>query len=79
VFGGMAARVQRAAALERVLTGRPWSAPADDIDDWLAQDFRPLSDHRGGAAYRLRAAAGLVRRFQIETGSATVPVRLEAL
>ena len=79
VFGGMAARVQRAAALEGALAGRPWSAPAGDIDDWLAQDFRPLSDHRGSAAYRLRAAAGLVRRFRLETGSPTVPIRLEAL
>jgi xanthine dehydrogenase small subunit len=78
-FGGMAARVQRAAALEGALAGRPWSAPAGDIDDWLAQDFRPLSDHRGSAAYRLRAAAGLVQRFRLETGSPTVPLRLEAL
>jgi xanthine dehydrogenase small subunit len=78
-FGGMAARVQRAAALEGALTGRPWSAPAGDIDDLLAQDFRPLSDHRGSAAYRLRAAAGLVRRFRLETGGPTVPIRLEAL
>ena len=54
-------------------------APAGDIDDWLAQDFRPLSDHRGSAAYRLRAAAGLVRRFRLETGSPTAPIRLEAL
>jgi xanthine dehydrogenase small subunit len=61
------------------LAGRPWSAPAGDIDDWLAQDFRPLSDHRGSAAYRLRAAAGLVRRFRLETGSPTVPIRLETL
>jgi xanthine dehydrogenase small subunit len=78
-FGGMAARVQRAAALEGASTGRPWSAPAGDIDDLLAQDFRPLSDHRGSAAYRLRAAAGLVRRFRLETGGPTVPIRLEAL
>jgi xanthine dehydrogenase iron-sulfur cluster and FAD-binding subunit A len=48
----------------------------------LAQDFRPLSDHRGSNDYRLRAAAGLVRRFQWETraeGRADMPLRLEAL
>jgi xanthine dehydrogenase small subunit len=78
-FGGMAARVQRAASLERALAARPWRAPAADIEELLAQDFSPISDLRGSAAYRLRAAAGLVRRFQIETGSLDVPVRLEAL
>jgi len=37
-----------------------------------------LSDWRGSAAYRLRAAANLVRRLQIET-TGTAPARLEAL
>ncbi len=49
-----------------------------DIDALLARDFTPMGDHRGGAAYRLRAAAGLVRRFQLETTS-RVPTRVEAL
>jgi xanthine dehydrogenase small subunit len=79
VFGGMAARVQRAASLESVLTARSWRAPAFDIKELLAQDFRPISDHRGSAAYRLRAAVGLVRWFRLETGSPAAPVRLEAL
>ena len=35
-----------------------------DIDAALARDFTPMSDHRGSAAYRLRAAANLVRRLQ---------------
>jgi xanthine dehydrogenase small subunit len=79
VFGGMAARAQRAARLEAGLAGRPW-APAwiADVDALIARDFTPVTDHRGGAAYRLRAAAGLVRRFLHET-TATKPVRLEAL
>ena len=33
VFGGMAARIQPPAALEGALAGRPWSAPAGDIDN----------------------------------------------
>jgi xanthine dehydrogenase small subunit len=78
-YGGMAARPMRAARLEAALTGRPWtSAWLADVDSLIARDFTPLSDHRGGAAYRLRAAAGLLRRFQHETSS-TVAVRLEAL
>jgi xanthine dehydrogenase small subunit len=80
VFGGMGPRVLRAAVLERVLVARDWHADAlADLDGLIAEDFRPLSDHRGSAAYRLRAAAGLVRRFQWETRASAVPLRLEAL
>jgi xanthine dehydrogenase small subunit len=80
VFGGMAARPARATALEHALIGQPWALDAlRGVDALLAQGFSPLSDHRGGAAYRLRAAAGLVRRFQMETASSAPPVRLEAL
>jgi xanthine dehydrogenase small subunit len=79
VYGGMAARVMRARKLEAALPGRPWTpAWLADVEGLLASDFTPISDHRGGAAYRLRAAAGLLRRFQHET-SAMVPVRVEAL
>jgi xanthine dehydrogenase small subunit len=79
VYGGMAARVMRARKLEAALPGRPWTpAWLADVEGLLAGDFTPISDHRGGAAYRLRAAAGLLRRFQLET-SATAPVRLEVL
>ncbi len=78
-YGGMAERAMRAARLEAALAGRPWTeAGLADVDALIARDFTPLSDHRGGAAYRLRAAAGLARRFQHETSS-TAPVRLEAL
>jgi xanthine dehydrogenase small subunit len=78
-YGGMAARAMRATRLEAALSGRPWKlAWLADIDGLLAHDFTPITDHRGGAAYRLRAAAGLLRRFQHETTSAA-PVRVEAL
>jgi xanthine dehydrogenase small subunit len=78
-YGGMAARAMRATSLEAAVSGRPW-APAwlADVDSLLARDFTPMSDHRGGAAYRLRAAAGLLRRFQLET-SLAAPMRVEAL
>jgi xanthine dehydrogenase small subunit len=78
-YGGMAARAMRAARLEAGLKGRPW-APASlaDVDGLLARDFTPIADHRGSAAYRLRAAAGLLRRFQLET-SLAAPMRVEGL
>lgn len=78
-YGGMASRPTRASHLERALTGRAWTAESlADVDALIAQDFAPLSDHRGGAAYRLHAAAGLVRRLLYET-TVSSPVRLEAL
>ena len=69
----------RAGSIEGSVKGRPW-APAwlADIEVLLARDFTPIADHRGGAAYRLRAAAGLLRRFQLETSLAE-PMRLEEL
>jgi xanthine dehydrogenase small subunit len=61
------------------LAGRPWTINSlANIDALLAEDFQPITDQRGGAAYRLRAAAGLLRRFQIET-SLSVPARMEDL
>ncbi len=78
-YGGMAARAMRAARIEAAFGGRPWTpAWLADVEALLARDFTPIGDHRGGAAYRLRAAAGLLRRFQLET-SAAAPMRLEAL
>ena len=78
-YGGMAARAMRAGRVEAALAGRPWMpAWIADVDTLLARDFTPIGDHRAGAGYRLRAAAGLVRRFQRETTS-TAPVRVEAL
>src|SRR5262249_25524796 len=78
-YGGMAARAMRARSIEAAVRGRPW-APAwlADLEALLARDFTPITDHRGGAAYRLRAAAGLLRRFQLEASLAE-PMRVEAL
>ena len=79
-YGGMAAMPMRAFALEAALAGKPWTAPAlAGVDDLIAHDFKPMSDQRGGAAYRLRAAANLVRRFQIETAGEQALARVEAL
>jgi xanthine dehydrogenase small subunit len=78
-YGGMAARTMRATHLEAALTGRVWRDVSQaDIDAALTKDFTPMGDHRGSAAYRLRAAANLMRRLQLETTSA-IATRLEAL
>jgi xanthine dehydrogenase small subunit len=69
----------RAATVESVVNGKPWTQESlTHIDAAVARDFTPITDHRGGTAYRLRAAANLLRRFQWETSS-RIPLRLEAL
>jgi xanthine dehydrogenase small subunit len=78
-FGGMAAQPARAIATEQALTGRPWRPETlAGVDTEIARDFSPIDDHRGSAAYRLRAAANLFRRLQLET-TTNGPVRLELL
>jgi len=67
-FGGMAAIVQRAAHTEAALRGQPWTeATLVAAQAALAQDFRPLSDLRASAAYRLKVSANLLRRLWLET------------
>ncbi|SIS72891.1 xanthine dehydrogenase small subunit [Phaeovulum vinaykumarii] len=63
-FGGMGPVAARAPALEAALIGAPLTADAlAEAAQALAQDFTPLSDHRASAAYRMRAARGLVVRL----------------
>ena len=67
-FGGMAATVQRAAHAEAALHGQPWSqAAVDAAKAALTEDFKPLSDMRASAAYRMQAAQNLLQRFWLET------------
>ncbi|MET0279154.1 MAG: xanthine dehydrogenase small subunit [Pseudorhodoplanes sp.] len=74
-YGGMGATTQRATHVEAAVTGKPWSADTlRNIDHLIAKDFQPMTDHRGTDAYRLRAAANLVRRLQAESTGATLQV-----
>ena len=67
-FGGMAATPKRADAAEAVLISGAWDrAAANAAADALTDAFQPMTDFRGTAAYRLTAAANLIRRFQIDT------------
>ncbi|MFM9968245.1 MAG: xanthine dehydrogenase small subunit [Burkholderiales bacterium] len=82
-FGGMAATPKRAKACEAALRGKVWHL--DTIEAAIAKlpdDFSPLSDLRGSAAYRLRVAGNLLKRFFAEESArpdATVSLRLETL
>jgi xanthine dehydrogenase small subunit len=67
-FGGMAAIVKRAAGAEAALLGRPWTEEAmRAAQAGLADDFKPLTDMRASAGYRLRVAQNLLRRYWLET------------
>ena len=69
-FGGMAAIPKRASNTERRLQGQPWNADTlASAQAALAEDFAPLSDMRGSADYRLRAAAAGLRRFYLQTNT----------
>ena len=67
-FGGMAGVVKRAAGAEAALRGQPWSqASVKAAQQALADDFKPLSDMRASAAYRLQVAQNLIQRLWLET------------
>ena len=67
-YGGMGATTSRARHVENAVIGKSWTADTlKHVDGLIAQDFQPMTDHRGTDAYRLRAAANLVRRLQAES------------
>ncbi|MEA3011109.1 MAG: xanthine dehydrogenase small subunit [Sphingomonadales bacterium] len=69
-FGGMAGIPARAPACEAALTGEAWSeATFEAAAEALVKDYRPLSDLRGSAEYRLAAAANLIRGLGLEPES----------
>jgi xanthine dehydrogenase small subunit len=57
-FGGMAATPARAPRAEAA-----FAQGVDQACAALAEDFKPLSDHRASAWYRLTAAQNLLRKF----------------
>ena len=66
-YGGMAAIPARAKHAEAALIGKPFDEAAfADAAAALAIDFKPLSDMRASAAYRLQGAQNLLRRFYLE-------------
>ena len=63
-FGGMAGTPKRAKAAEAALIGAEWSAASfETAAKALETDFRPLTDMRASAAYRMEGAQGMLRRY----------------
>lgn len=75
-FGGMAGTPCRASAVEAALIGRPWSDETVKQAKWsFAEDFKPMSDMRASAAYRLETAANMLERYWLEDQGATTSVK----
>ncbi|WP_341895064.1 xanthine dehydrogenase small subunit [Ferrovibrio terrae] len=69
-FGGMAGTPARAKQAEAALTGKRFiPAEIETAVTALATDFKPMSDMRASAAYRLLAAQNLLRKFCVEVSS----------
>ena len=67
-FGGIAGTPKRAKAVEAALIGQPWTeTQVMKAREACAEDFQPLSDMRGSAAYRLEVAGNLLIRYFVET------------
>jgi len=77
-FGGMAATPSRAVVLERALVGAT-REKSSELAVRLGEDFKPLSDFRGSAAYRLAAAGGLVERLLLDVSGNEMPTEVWAL
>ena len=70
-FGGMAATPKRANAAEAALRGQVWSeATVRGAMTGLVTDYKPLTDMRASADYRLQTAQNLLYRFFLETRAA---------
>jgi xanthine dehydrogenase small subunit len=70
-FGGMAATPKRAPSCEAALAGQPWNAATcERAAAALAKDYTPIADMRASAAYRLKVAQNLLRKFHLESSGA---------
>ena len=73
-FGGMDAIVRRASGAEQALIGAVLDEAAiEAAAAALAVDFRPITDMRASAGYRMRVAANLLRRLLADAGPERVP------
>ena len=76
----MAATPKRASHVEQALKDQPFSAATfEAAAAAVARDFQPIDDWRGSAAYRLSAAANLLRRLYWRIAEPGHALEVEAL
>jgi xanthine dehydrogenase small subunit len=67
-YGGVAEIPMRIYAAEEAVAGVRWTAAsARVVQEEIARALRPISDHRGSAAYRIAMAKSLVEKFAWES------------
>jgi xanthine dehydrogenase small subunit len=67
-YGGMAERTKRAVKTEQYLIGKAWSRDrVEAAGEYLSQDFRPITDVRGSAEFRMLAAKNLLLKFWLDS------------
>src|SRR5436190_2573484 len=70
-YGGVAALPVRAKKAEQALVGKRWSdSTCEEVIPLLENEFTPISDVRGSAAYRQQLIANLLRKFFAQEQSA---------
>ncbi|HEV2804246.1 MAG TPA: xanthine dehydrogenase molybdopterin binding subunit [Chthoniobacterales bacterium] len=68
-YGGVAALPVRAKKTEAALVGKRWGhSSCEEVLPILEQEFTPISDVRGSAAYRRQLIANLLRKFFADDG-----------
>ncbi len=74
-FGGMAGIPKRANHVETSLMGQPWTETTMEMANpaW-ERDFKPMSDMRASANYRLSTARNMLRRLWFESQGAATSV-----
>ena len=73
-YGGMAATPARALHAEAAIVGLPWSKETiESAAAALSMDFKPLTDARATAGYRLQTAGNMLRRFYMQNTGQAVP------
>ena len=67
-YGGMAEWAQRSFSTEQFLLGKDWNEEnLESAGKILEKDFKPISDVRGSAEFRMVAAKNLLRKFWLDT------------
>ena len=76
-FGGMAGVPKCASAVEKALTGNPWTKESVlSASECFEDDFEPLSDMRASAPYRMAVAKNLLMKCFVETSGDFSETRL---
>ena len=74
-FGGMAGIPKRATHVEAALVGKHWTEATIEAEiAEFSNDFKPMTDMRGSAGYRLEAAQNMLRRYFADLSGSAVNV-----